>query len=140
MLSATFSALAILAAETADDSAYAALASSYIRAFGSCEKDALDGLLAEDHKNFVIASDGRMARTALVLERQCTPGYKISVTDSETISLDGTGDFGSALLSLKADLRAPGEPLQTVALRVSLIMEDRGNGPRIVRSHIAAAP
>lgn len=140
MLSATLSALALMAAGTAGDDAYAALASSYIRAFGSCEKDALEGLLAEDHKNFVVASNGPMARTAFVLKRQCTPGYQLAVTDAKTVRLETSGDFGSALLALKADIRAPGEPLRTIALRVSLIMEDRGDGPQIIRSHIAAAP
>ena len=128
--------VALTAAQTDADASFHALADAYIAALGTCDEDAFKPLLSDDHRRFVIQSGED--QKAPDLYQQCEPGYRLKVEDHKLTSLEQAGGFGSALLELRTKTTEPSGREIFHKLRISLMMEDRGDGPQIVRSHIAA--
>ncbi|MEM9838150.1 MAG: hypothetical protein AAF830_03245 [Pseudomonadota bacterium] len=137
MIMPLLAALALGAQAPAED-AYKALAEAYIGAFDSCEDDAFAGLLSEDHRSFIIQGAMGDGFSAPDLKRQCKAGYVLSLEASEIAALEQQQGFASALIEIRTRMKTPDGTTQKTNLRVSLMMEDRGDGPKIVRSHISA--
>lgn len=136
---AALASLLLSASAVSDGQPYRALAEAYIEAFGSCDAEILKGLFSDDHRGFVIEGGTADGFSAPAVMRKCQTGYIVSVKDSDIASLDHGGGFGTALLEIRAQTTGPEGRETTEDLRVSLMMEDRGTGPLIVRSHISAA-
>jgi len=119
---------------------YRALVDTYIASFGSCDAEVLKPLFADNHKGFVIHAGMDDGFTAPDQKRQCAEGQTIRVTRADVAAIEASGDFASALLEIRIGINKPNQQPTIRDLRISLMLEDRGEGPRIVRSHIAPLP
>ncbi|NRA31605.1 MAG: hypothetical protein HRU11_15255, partial [Parvularculaceae bacterium] len=124
----------------ADDAALKQVAGAFVQGLTSCDVDTFSSLFHEDHRGFLIKDDENDTFADLRRAQQCKDGFRLKIL-SKTITVEDLGDgFGTALIDVRALLMVPGVAITDHRLRASLALQDHGNGPEIMRSHVSALP